>query len=341
MDEMYLKQFNKQKNYQKDLGQSTYSQRIKLLNALQRAVEFTYRDQIAEALHKDLGKPKVEAELTEIYQILGSIKHAKKHLYKWMKPQKTKTPLAMLGASSYYIYEPKGVCLIISPWNFPFNLTFGPLSSAIAAGNSVIIKPSEITPNSSALMAEIISSIFKEEDVALFNGGVDASTALLNLPFNHIFFTGSPAVGKIVMTAAAKHLATVTLELGGKSPTIIDGSANLDSAAKKIMWAKSLNCGQICVAPDYILIDDKVKDEFLEKCKKWLQHYFGDDPQSSESYGRIVSDTYMMTVPCPLEVLPSNPGQPAGDSQADQRRQLRRAFVRGCRLWDASIGHLG
>ncbi len=272
-----------------------------MLNKLQSAIEHSYREDIITALSKDLGKPRIESELTEIYQILGTIKHAKRHLHRWMRPQKVKTPIAMLGASSQYIHEPKGVVLIVSPWNFPFNLTFGPLASALAAGNSVIIKPSEMTPHSSALMEKMVNDLFRGEEVLLFQGGVDTSTALLELPFNHIFFTGSPAVGKIVMKAAARHLASVTLELGGKSPTIVDDSANLEAAAKKIIWAKSLNCGQICVAPDYLLIDEKVKSPFMEHCKKWLVHYYGEDPETSESYGRIVTDRHFRRLQSQLE----------------------------------------
>lgn len=285
----YFELFSKQKGSQLNIGQSTYGQRIKKLNTIQRAIEITYREQIKEALHKDLGKPVVEAELTEVYHIVDDIKHAKQYLHKWMRKQKVKTPLSMLGSSSYYIYEPKGVCLIISPWNFPFNLTFGPLVSAIAAGNTAIIKPSEMTPHSSVLMAKIIEDVFLEDEVALIQGEVEVSTELLKLPFNHIFFTGSPNVGKIVMTAAAKNLASVTLELGGKSPTVIDKSANIDMAAKKIMWGKFMNAGQICVAPDYVLIHETIKTKFIEACKKWLKQFYSEQPENSESYARIVT----------------------------------------------------
>ena len=181
----YYKLFSKQKENQYNIGQSTYDQRIIKLYALQRAIEITYRTQIGDALQQDLGKPLVETELTEVYPIIGDIKHVKKHLHQWMRRQKVKTPLSMLGASSYYIHESKGVSLIISPWNFPFNLTFGPLVSAIAAGNTVIIKPSEITPQSSALMAKIIADVFTEDEVALIEGDVEASTQLLKLPFSY------------------------------------------------------------------------------------------------------------------------------------------------------------
>lgn len=285
----YFELFSKQKANQYELGKSSYNQRVARLNALQRAIETTYRAQIQEALYKDLGKPMIEAELSEVYQIIADIKYIKKHLHQWLRKQKVNTPLSLLGSSSYYIYEPKGVCLIISPWNFPFNLTFGPLVSAIASGNAVIIKPSEMTPYSSALMAKIIADVFTEDEVALIEGEVSVSTELLKLPFNHIFFTGSPQVGKIVMTAAAKNLASVTLELGGKSPTVIDKTANINMAAKKIVWGKYLNAGQICVAPDYVLIDESIKSEFINACKKWIDQFYTEQPKHSKSYARIVT----------------------------------------------------
>ncbi|TCK67608.1 aldehyde dehydrogenase (NAD+) [Winogradskyella wandonensis] len=285
----YYKLFFNQKANQFKVANSTYNERLQKLDAIQRAVEVTFRNDIKDALKKDLGKPVVETEMTEIYQIVGDIKHAKKYLHKWMRNKKVKTPLSMLGSSSYIKYEAKGVCLIISPWNFPFNLTFGPLVSAIAAGNTVIIKPSEMTPHSSALMKTIVETVFTEDEVALVEGKVETATQLLQLPFNHIFFTGSPVVGKIVMKAAAEHLASVTLELGGKSPTIIDETANLKAAAKKIMWGKFMNCGQICVSPDYALVDETVKDAFIKECKSWLKEYYGENPETSDSYGRIVT----------------------------------------------------
>lgn len=289
IDNPYFDLFSKQRDNQFIIGNTTCKQRVKKLNRLQYAVEVTYRMQIREALYKDLGKPKVETELSEIYPIVSDIKHAKQYLHTWMRRQKVKTPLSMLGASSYYMYQPKGVCLIISPWNFPFNLTFGPLVSAIAAGNTVIIKPSEMTPSASALMAKIVADVFTEDEVALVEGDVEVSTELLKLPFNHIFFTGSPNVGKIIMSAAAKHLSSVTLELGGKSPTIIDKSANLDKAAKKIIWGKFLNAGQICVSPDYVLIDESLNTQFIESCKRWITQFYTEQPKDSHSYARIVT----------------------------------------------------
>ena len=297
----YFELFSKQNENQFAVGNRTFKERFKTLDKLQRAIEVTYRTQIHEALKKDLGKPTVESELTEVYAIIGDIKFAKKNLYRWMRKQRVGTPLSLIGSSSYIKYEPKGVCLIISPWNFPFNLTFGPLVSAIAAGNTAVIKPSEMTPNCSELMAKIVADIFSEDEVAVVQGEVEASTELLKLPFNHIFFTGSPNVGKIVMKAASKHLASVTLELGGKSPTVVDKTADLDKAAKKILWAKFLNCGQICVAPDYVLVDEAIKDKFIAACKKWLSNFYNDNSKTSESYARIVTDKHFERLNTHLE----------------------------------------
>src|SRR5690606_24708304 len=197
----FFELFNRQKANQYSIGITTYRDRIKKLDALKHALESTFKEDIRKAMDADFKKPTLETDLTEIYPVLSEIKFAKKHLKSWMKNQKVETPLALLGASSYIKYEPKGVCLIISPWNFPINLTFGPLVSAVAAGNSVIIKPSEMTPNASKIMAKIVKELFDENEVALLQGDVEVAKELLELPFNHIFFTGSPQVGKIVMKA--------------------------------------------------------------------------------------------------------------------------------------------
>jgi aldehyde dehydrogenase (NAD+) len=300
-DNPFFDLFSKQKSNQYKVGKTTYKERIKKLSLLQTAIEKTYRKAIQEALFEDLGKPQVESEMTEIYQIISDIKFVKKHLRQWMQKQRVSTPMSMLGSSSYYVYESKGVSLIISPWNFPFNLTFGPLISAIAAGNTAIIKPSEMTPRSSSLMKTIVESVFNEDEVALIEGEVEVATALLALPFNHIFFTGSPQVGKIVMKAAAKNLASVTLELGGKSPTVVDKTSNLELAAKRIVWGKFLNSGQICVSPDYVLIDAEIKDEFIEHCKKWIKTYYGETPETSDSYGKIVTKKHFKRLNSYLE----------------------------------------
>jgi len=308
VNNLYFDVFNLQKSNQYTVANSSYNERIKKLNTLKKAIEVTFRKDIIDALQKDLGKPEVETEMTEIYQVIGDIKHAKKYLHKWMRNEKVKTPFSLLGSKSYIKYEAKGVCLIISPWNFPFNLTFGPLVSAIAAGNTAIIKPSEMTPNSSVLMKKIVETVFNENEVALIEGEVETSTALLELPFNHIFFTGSPMVGKIVTKAAAENLTSVTLELGGKSPTIIDKSANLKSTAKKIIWGKFMNCGQICVSPDYVLIEASIKEKFIKECKIALKDFYGNNPENSDSYGRIVTSKHFKRLNDALEDATSKNG---------------------------------
>lgn len=280
--------FNLQKANQQNIANTTARERKEKLARLHQAV-LRYRQEIKEALHQDFRKHPMEVDIAEIYKITSDIKHTRAHLSRWMRPRKVGTPLAQLGTRSYIHYEPKGVVLIISPWNFPFNLTFGPLVSAIAAGNCAILKPSEMTPHSAALMKKMISELFDESEVALVEGGVEVSTELLKLPFNHIFFTGSPEVGKVVMRAAAENLASVTLELGGKSPTIIDETANLKKAAQRIAFNKWLNNGQICIAPDYVLVQKSVADQFLELLKETITQYYGADAEKSESYNRIVN----------------------------------------------------
>ncbi|MEL6694793.1 MAG: aldehyde dehydrogenase family protein [Bacteroidota bacterium] len=287
--------FEAQKEHQHIVGKTTAAARIKKLKKLHDSV-MNHQKEIHEAMYQDFRKHPAEVDLSEIYAVTGEIKHAIKHLKGWMKPQPVETPVAFLGSSSYIHYEPKGVCLIISPWNFPINLTFGPLVSAIAAGNTVIIKPSEHTPHCSAVMQKIVNELFEEKEVALFQGAVDTSTALLDLPFDHIFFTGSPAVGKVVMAAAAKHLSSVTLELGGKSPTIVDETANIKEAATRIAWGTFFNNGQVCIAPDYVYVHESKKEEFLQEIQKTLKEFFGEDPAESPSYARIVNDRHFNRV---------------------------------------------
>jgi len=213
-----------------------------------------------------------------------------------MNDQHVDTPFALLGSSSYIKHEPKGVVLIVSPWNFPINLTICPLISAIAAGNTVILKPSEHTAHTSALMKQMISETFNENEVALVEGGIETSTALLKLPFNHIFFTGAPSIGKIVMSAAAKHLTSVTLELGGKSPTIIDETASVETAARRIAVGKFVNNGQICIAPDYIYVHESKKQAFLKALKKYLQEYYTEDASAEPSYARMINKKHYKRV---------------------------------------------
>lgn len=262
--------------------ESTAEQRIARLKSLRDAV-LAHRDAFYQAFAKDYRKPSAEVDVTELMPVLDEIRHATGRLKQWMKPEKVKPTSLMLTTSAWIEYQPRGRVLIIAPWNYPLNLCFGPLVSALAAGNTAIIKPSEMMPNVSAVMAKIIKETFNPQEVALFEGSLPTAEALLALPFDHIFFTGSPMVGKVVMAAAAKHLTSVTLELGGKSPTIIDQSANLQVAAETLMWGKFLNNGQTCVAPDHIYVHQAVKDAFVAECRKVIQARYGASPAEQKA----------------------------------------------------------
>lgn len=249
-------------------------------------------DRLCAAFEKDLKKPKAEVLLSETLILRQHIRFICKNLSRWMYPQRRSGGLANIGTSSYLLAEPKGVCLLLSPWNYPFQLTLMPLAYAIAAGNAVIIKPSEMAPAVSRFMTEMIGSIFPEQEIAFLEGGVETAQALLQLPFNHIYFTGSPQVGKIVMAAAAQHLSSVTLELGGKSPAIIDRGVNLKKVAQKTAWGKFLNNGQSCISPDYLLIHSADRATFVEAFANQIKVFFqseSNDIQQDASYGRIVN----------------------------------------------------
>ncbi len=270
---------------------SSFEERILKLKKLRQWIK-DHQEDIRKALWQDFAKPAPEVDLNEIFPVTSEINHAIKHLKSWGAPKKVSTPLPMVGTSAWIQFEPKGRSLIISPWNFPFNLTIGPLVSAIAAGCTAIVKPSEFSPNTSEVIARMIKDLFEENEIAVCLGEVEVSTQLLNLPFDHIFFTGSPAVGKIVMKAAAQHLCSVTLELGGKSPVILDSSADIKDAAQKIIWGKFVNCGQTCIAPDYILVQEQIKEEFIMQAKVQIQQYY--DPhfkgiEKSPDYARIIN----------------------------------------------------
>lgn len=250
------------------------------------------RKQIHEAIYADFRKPAAEVDATEIFAALNEVAHALNNLDRWTKPKKIDAPITMLGTRSTIMYEPKGVCLIISPWNYPFNLSVGPLVSALAAGNSAIIKPSELTPYTSSLIARMCKELFDESIVAVCEGGLDAAQKLLALPFDHIFFTGSPAVGKVVMKAAAENLSSVTLELGGKSPVIVTPSAHIKETARRIAVAKFINNGQTCIAPDYLMVHESVVADLITMLKKEVLSLFaepGKPLQQSPHYARIVN----------------------------------------------------
>ncbi|MBS1506823.1 MAG: aldehyde dehydrogenase family protein [Bacteroidetes bacterium] len=289
-----LSLFEKQKIRSQQLRSEGIAERKKRLRALAPFL-LKNRERISEAVYHDFKKSSTESDISELYPVLTEIRHALAHLDEWAKPQKIDAPITYLGTRSEVQYEPKGVCLIIAPWNFPFNLCFGPLISCLAAGNTAIIKPSELTPHTSKMIAALVSEFFEEDLVAVVEGAQDTATHLLTLPFDHIFFTGSPAVGKVVMKAAAENLTSVTLELGGKSPVIVDSSANLADAAKRIAFGKFLNNGQTCIAPDYVLIDESVQAKFVEAVKAETVKLFGIEgeiSESSPSYARIVNQRH-------------------------------------------------
>jgi aldehyde dehydrogenase (NAD+) len=271
------------------IGATTVAQRIAKLRRFERLV-LARRDEIRAAMWSDYRKPAAEVDLSEIYPIVSEARHAARHLRSWMRPKRVSTRLALTGAQSRIMHEPKGVVLILSPWNFPFNLSLGPLVSAVAAGNCVILKPSEMTPASSACMKQLLAELFDESEVAVVEGDATVAEALLRKKWDHIFFTGSPAVGKIVMRAAAEYLTPVTLELGGKSPVIVDETADLDEAAKKVAWGKYFNCGQICIAPDYVLVHEKVRAPFLEKLRTSI------DSLGDASRGVLVNERHASRV---------------------------------------------
>jgi aldehyde dehydrogenase (NAD+) len=246
-------------------------------------------------MYSDFQKNPTEVDTVELYHVLQEIKHAMSNLDAWSQPTKVDAPITMLGTRSFIQYEPRGVCLIISPWNYPFSLCAGPMVSALAAGNAVVLKPSELTPHVAVIISRMVREIFDPAVVSCFEGGPEVSSQLLKLPFDHIFFTGSPAIGKVVMKAAAENLSSVTLELGGKSPVIITAGASLNDAAQRIAFTKFVNNGQTCLAPDYILIDERLKDSFTKKLIEQVKKLFAENGNSFEDsahYCRIVNEIH-------------------------------------------------
>jgi aldehyde dehydrogenase (NAD+) len=266
--------FEKQQAARWRVAATTAAERSEKLRCLRRAI-IAQADALYEALMSDLRKHPVEVELTELQPALGEINHTVKLLKRWMRPHKVASSILLAGTSSEVRYEPKGVVLILAPWNYPFGLTINPLVAAIAAGNCVMLKPSEKAPATSRFLAGLVRELFDESEVALVEGDASVAEALLDLPFDHIFFTGSTRIGRIVMAAAARHLASVTLELGGKSPVIVDESADLAKAARRVVWGKFINAGQTCVAPDYVLVPKRREQEFVAETKRALADSYG------------------------------------------------------------------
>ena len=262
--------------------------RVAQLRKLKQSI-LKNQKKIEDALWKDLHKSPEESYLTEISIVLGEINHHIKHLKKWAKPKRVSTPLHLLPSKSKVIYEPLGLSLIVSPWNYPFQLLINPLIGSISAGNCTIIKPSPDAQNTATAIQEMIEETFQAEYIAVVHGGRETNTILFNEPFDLIFFTGSSHVGKVVMKAASQYLTPVILELGGKSPCIVDSDANINISAKRIAWGKLINAGQTCIAPDYLFAHQSIKDELLDKIAKNITEMYGNDITESRFYPRIVN----------------------------------------------------
>ncbi len=258
-----------------------------------RSAILMHEKELYEALHKDLHKSPFESYATEIGFVLDELRFHLKKLHKWVKPKKVTSSIISFPARGYETHEPLGTVLIIAPWNYPFQLMMAPLIGAVSAGNTVIIKPSEIAENTALVIQKMINSSFEKEYIHVVTGGVDVSQALLKLKFDHIFFTGSPRVGKIVMQSAAKQMIPVTLELGGKSPCIVDETAPLKLTARRIVWGKLLNAGQTCIAPDYLYVHEKIKEPLIKALAAAIKKAYGEDARKSPDFPRIITRANM------------------------------------------------
>ena len=288
------------------------SARRDALRTLEQAIQSHQRD-IAAALAADLNKSPAESYMCEIGMTLSELHYVQRHLNRWARDQRVPTPLSQFHAKSFTVCDPYGVVLIMSPWNYPFLLTLEPLIGAIAAGNCCVVKPSAYSPATSALIRTLLTECFPPEYVSVVEGGRAENQALLEQKFDYIFFTGSVAVGKEVMAKAAAHLTPVTLELGGKSPCIVDRRAKLDLAAKRLVFGKLLNCGQTCVAPDYVLIDKHIKDDFIAALEKWISVMYGSDPLDNQGYVRMINRKHfdrVMGLITPDKVVYGGKGDP-------------------------------
>ena len=275
---------------------TSYKERIKKLDAIVDYIKDRKNEgRLMEAMKIDLGRHTVEVLISEISVIINVVNYIKRHLKEWMKDESVTTSLSLIGASSYIHKEPKGSALIIAPWNYPFQLGIVPLCYAIAAGNTAVVKPSEYSSATSAYMEQMIADLFDPAEITVVQGAVKETQMLLDQPWNHIYFTGSPMVGKIIMKAASEHLSSVTLELGGKSPCIIDDKININKAAQKLTWGKYLNNGQTCIAPDYVLVPKNKKANLLTELTKEIKKQLdpeGKGSQANEDYGHIISDKH-------------------------------------------------
>jgi aldehyde dehydrogenase (NAD+) len=264
--------------------------RIRQLQGIERMVA-GHEPELLAAMADDFGKPRFEAWMTDLMPVVAEAAHARRHLSRWMRPRLVWPGRANLPGRSWTVAEPKGTVLIVAPWNYPVQLALAPLVAAVAAGNTVVVKPSELAPATSAALARLVPQYLDPDGVAVVEGGVDVSTRLLDLPFDHLFFTGSTAVGKVVMAAAARHLASVTLELGGKSPVVVARDADLEVAARRIAWGKLINAGQTCIAPDYVLVERAVSDRLVDALVRAMAQLEGPDPRVTRT--RIVNDRHV------------------------------------------------
>lgn len=283
---------NNQKTFFSSNATKDIDFRIQQLKKLRDSL-IKYQPQILEALWKDLHKSSQEAYLTEMSIVFNELDYHIRNLKKWAKPQRVATPLFMLPSSSQIITEPLGVSLIVAPWNYPFQLLINPLIGSISSGCCTILKPSPESASLSAVVADMIAKTFDSSYITTIEGGREVNTVLFNQRFDFIFFTGSPMLGKIVMQAAAQHLTPVILELGGKSPCIVDRGAHIDLAAKRIVWGKFMNAGQTCISPDYLLVHNSIKQELIQKIKAYIQEFYSSEPLNSPFYPRIINEKAM------------------------------------------------
>lgn len=265
--------------------------RTAMLNRLREAISH-FENDILDALHADLRRSKVDGYATEIHHCLAEISFALKNLKKWMRPQRVGGSKLLPLSRGSVVCEPLGVCLIVSPWNYPFSLAILPLIASMAAGNCAVIKPSEISKNTEKVISGMISEYFDQEYISVICGGPEVSKSLLKERFDYIFFTGGETVAKIIMKAAAENVTPLTLELGGKSPCIVDETCEIEKTARRITWGKFLNAGQTCVAPDYLLVQENAKGRLIASLRKCVLKFYGDDPQLSPDYGRIINENH-------------------------------------------------
>jgi len=287
--------------------------RLAQLEKLKQAI-IEYQEEIVEAVKADLGRPALEAYF-EISAI-SEVNLALKKLKSWVKPQRVSTSIDQFPASAWIQPEPLGVALIIGPWNYPFQLMISPLVGAIAAGNCAVLKPSEHAAHTSAVVTKLIQSTFEPSYIAIVEGDAEVSKQLLEEKYDHIFFTGGTAIGRIIMAAAAKHLTPVTLELGGKSPCIVDADVNIETAARRIIWGKFINNGQTCIAPDYLLVDRRIKAELMAAMKQCVQAFYGENPAENADYGRIINQRQFERL---VGLLTSGEVVIGGETNAEQR----------------------